>query len=222
MERFRLPAWQYCRLVETLQSEGAPLRDQASAFEPLPLVPGLEMTPYPHQQAALSAWLAAGRQVVVGALPPRPHRHPGAPRRHPHQPARAHRPEGYRTSVAALAGTVLAPYRVVRLIVRLSPRERAHYDALMATRNRFIQQCGIRLGSVTGWQAFVRASARSRAGRRTMLAYREVRALAFDTAGKLRVLADLLAERHPARTHKVRRPTGRMVKGTFDERLGGQ
>jgi hypothetical protein len=88
----------------------------------------------------------------------------------------------------------------VRLTVRLSPRERARYDALMATRNRFLAQCGIRLGSVAGWQTFVHASARSRAGRRAMLAHREARALAFGTAGKLRVLADLLAEHHPART----------------------
>ena len=30
-------------------------------------------------------------------------------------------PEVYRTSVAALSGTVLAPHRVVRLTVKLSP-----------------------------------------------------------------------------------------------------
>ena len=56
-------------------------------------------------------------------------------------------PEVYRTSAAALSGTVLAPHRVVRLTVRLSPRERQRYDALLETRNRFLQQCGIRLGS---------------------------------------------------------------------------
>ena len=94
-------------------------------------------------------------------------------------------PEVYHTSVAALAGTVLAPHRVVRLTVRLSPRERQRYDALLETRNYFLQSCGIRLGSVAGWQAFVHASARARAGRRAMLAHREARALAFGTAGKL-------------------------------------
>jgi superfamily II DNA or RNA helicase len=109
-------------------------------------------------------------------------------------------PEVYRTSAAALAGTVLAPHRVVRLTVRLSPRERQRYEALLATRNHFLEQCGIRLGNVAGWQAFVLASARSRAGRRAMLAHREARAIAFGTAGKLRVLADLLAQHHGART----------------------
>jgi superfamily II DNA or RNA helicase len=305
VERFRLPALQYRRLVEALQAEGTRLVDHAPAFGPLSLVPALEMTPYPHQRAALAGWLAAGRQGVIvlptgagktylaqlamqetqqstlivvptldlmhqwyahllAAFPDTPvgllgggshdrtpllvatydsaaiqadtlgnhfallifdecHHLPSAFTRviaeyslapyrlgltaTPERSDGTHTdlyaligPEVYRTSVAALAGTVLAPHRVVRLTVKLSPRERERYDALLETRNRFLQSCGIRLGSVSGWQAFVRASARSRAGRRAMLAHREARALAFGTAGKLRVLADLLAEHHPART----------------------
>jgi superfamily II DNA or RNA helicase len=39
--------------------------DQAPAFEALPLGPALEMAPYLHQQGALAAWLASGRQGVV-------------------------------------------------------------------------------------------------------------------------------------------------------------
>jgi superfamily II DNA or RNA helicase len=109
-------------------------------------------------------------------------------------------PEVYRTSVAALSGTVLARHRIVHLTVRLSPHERQRYDALIETRNRFLRERDIHLGSLTGWQAFVRASALSRAGRSAMLAHREARALAFGTAGKLRVLADLLAQHHPTRT----------------------
>lgn len=109
-------------------------------------------------------------------------------------------PEVYRTSAAALSGTVLASHRIVHLTVKLSQRERQRYDLLIATRNRFLQHQGIRLGTLDGWQAFVKASARSRAGRSAMLAHREARAIAFGTAGKLRVLADLLAQHHPART----------------------
>jgi superfamily II DNA or RNA helicase len=305
VERFRLPALHYRRLIDALTVEGTPFLDKACEFNTLPLVPALEMPPYPHQRAALAAWLAAGRQgfivlptgagktylaqlamqviqqstlIVVptlnlmhqwyahllAAFPDAPvgllgggshdrtpllvatydsaaiqaealgnhyallifdecHHLPSAftrviaeysmapyrlgltatPERNDGTHADLHAligPEVYRTSVAALAGTVLAPHRVVRLTVRLSPRERQRYDALLETRNRFVQSCGIRLGSVAGWQAFVRASARSRAGRRAMLAHREARALAFGTAGKLRVLADLLAPHHPART----------------------
>jgi hypothetical protein len=65
VERFRLPALHYRRLVESLRGEGTRLVDHAPAFGPLPLVPALTMPPYPHQRAALSAWLAAGRQGVV-------------------------------------------------------------------------------------------------------------------------------------------------------------
>jgi superfamily II DNA or RNA helicase len=109
-------------------------------------------------------------------------------------------PEVYRTSPTALSGTVLAPYDIARITVKLSRRERERYDALLETRNSFLQQHGIRLGTLVGWQTFVQASARSRAGRSAMLAHREARGIAFGTEGKLRVLAHLLAQHHPART----------------------
>ena len=292
VERFRVPAIYYRRLVEVLS-----VLDKAPEFGPLTLASALEMTPYPHQRAALAAWLTAGRIGVVvlptgagktylaqlavqaislstlivvptldlmhqwyahllAAFPDAPvgllgggahdstpllvatydsaaisaealgnkyallvfdecHHLPSdftrviaeyslapyrlgltaTPERSDGKDADLQAligPEVYRTSVADLSGSVLARHRVERLTVRLSPRERQRYDALIETRNRFLQERGIRLGSVTGWQAFVRASALSRAG--------EARALAFGTAGKLRVLADLLAQHHPART----------------------
>jgi superfamily II DNA or RNA helicase len=305
VERFRIPAICYRHLLEALRAEGTALLDKAREFGPLTLVPALEMTPYPHQRAALAAWLAAGRAGVVvlptgagktylaqlaiqatesstlivvptldlmhqwyahllAAFPDAPvgllgggghdsmplqvatydsaaiyaealgnkyallvfdecHHLPSeftrviaeyslAPYRlgltaTPERSDGKHvdlqaliGPEVYRTSVAALSGTILAAHRTVRLSVRLSPRERQRYDALLETRNRFLQQRGIALGSLSGWQAFVRASALSRAGRSAMLAHREARAIAFGTAGKLRVLVDLLAQHHPART----------------------
>jgi superfamily II DNA or RNA helicase len=67
-------------------------------------------------------------------------------------------------------------------------------------RNRFLQHQNIRLGSLKGWQQFVRASAQSQAGRRAMLAHREARNIALGTEGKIRVLADLLAEHYPEQT----------------------
>ncbi len=109
-------------------------------------------------------------------------------------------PEVYRASPEDLSGTVLSTHQIVRLNVRLSQSERQRYDALIETRNTFLRQQGIRLGSLSGWQDFVKASARSKAGRSAMLAHREARAIAFGTDGKLRVLADLLAQHHPART----------------------
>jgi superfamily II DNA or RNA helicase len=109
-------------------------------------------------------------------------------------------PEVYRVSPEALSGTVLSMHRAVRLKVKLSQRERQRYDDLIRARDLFLEHRGIRLGSLKGWQMFVQASARSRAGRSAMLAHREARAIAFGTSGKLRVLADLLAQHYPART----------------------
>ena len=65
VERFRIPALYYRRLVEALTAEGTTLVDSAREFSSLTLVPALEMTPYPHQREALAAWVAAGRLGVV-------------------------------------------------------------------------------------------------------------------------------------------------------------
>lgn len=105
-----------------------------------------------------------------------------------------------RRTPAELAGGALAEHRVVQIRVKLSAAERARYDALIGTRNAFLAQQGISLGTLSGWGRFVRASARSKAGRAAMLAHREARAIAFGTEGKLRVLADLLRRHFPERT----------------------
>lgn len=109
-------------------------------------------------------------------------------------------PEVYRKSAEELSGSALAKHKAVQIMVRLSQKERDRYEELIQIRNQFLQQSKIFLGSVQGWQRFVQASARSKAGRRAMLAHREARAIAFGTEGKLRVLADLLATHHPEKT----------------------
>ena len=109
-------------------------------------------------------------------------------------------PEVYRKRAEELAGTALARHQAVQIMVRLSQKERDRYDALIRQRNEFLQKSHIFLGSVQGWQRFVQVSAQSTAGRRAMLAHREARAIAFGTEGKLRVLADLLANHFPEKT----------------------
>ena len=104
-------------------------------------------------------------------------------------------PEVYRKSAADLAGTTLADYEVVQIAVQLSPEERDRYRSLLATRDSFLRQANIRLGSLQGWQRFVRDSARSSAGRRAMLAHREAKQIALGTAAKLEVLAETI-EKH--------------------------
>ncbi|WP_017326228.1 DEAD/DEAH box helicase [Synechococcus sp. PCC 7336] len=104
-------------------------------------------------------------------------------------------PQVYRKSADDLAGSTLADYEVVQIKVQLSVAERDRYQTLINSRNEFLQQANIRLGYLEGWQQFVRASARSPAGRRAMLAHREAKQIALGTAGKLQTLAELV-ERH--------------------------
>ena len=65
VERFRVPAMQYRNLVMALRAAGTELDDRAKAFHEVELIPKLEMEPYPHQQEALNAWVAAGRMGLV-------------------------------------------------------------------------------------------------------------------------------------------------------------
>jgi superfamily II DNA or RNA helicase len=106
----------------------------------------------------------------------------------------------YSRTAEELVGQALAHHEVIQIKVKLSQQERDRYDALIQTRNAFLQQSNIWLGTMDGWQQFVRASAQSQAGRRAMLAHREARAIALGTEGKLRVLADLLAQHYPDQT----------------------
>ncbi|MGG6296828.1 DEAD/DEAH box helicase family protein [Leptolyngbya sp. AN02str] len=106
----------------------------------------------------------------------------------------------YHRTAADLAGDALAHHELVPIRVKLSQEERDRYESLIRTRNQFLEQRKIRLGSIQGWQQFVMASAQSQAGRRAMLAHREARAIALGTEGKLRVLADLLTQHYPERT----------------------
>ncbi|MBD2462446.1 DEAD/DEAH box helicase [Oscillatoria sp. FACHB-1407] len=105
----------------------------------------------------------------------------------------------YRTA-EDLAGKALAPHDIVQVKVTLSQEERDRYDHLIQTRNQFLEKSNLWLGTLEGWQRFVQASAQSQAGRRAMLAHREARAIALGTAGKLRVLADLLTQHYPEQT----------------------
>lgn len=107
--------------------------------------------------------------------------------------------EVYRKRAEDLAGKALAKHEIVQIKVKLSQLERERYNQLIQTRNDFLKQSKISLGSLQGWQMFVQMSARSQSGRRAMLAHREAKDIALGTDGKLRILVNLLAEHYPAR-----------------------
>lgn len=304
IEKFRIPAINYRPLVETLQADNINFIDEAKAFTPLELIPSMEMTPYLHQQEALTAWKQAGRQGVV-VLPtaagktylaqlamqatPRTtliivptldlmhqwYAHlmaafpdieigllgGGSRDRTPilvatydsaaihaealgnryalvifdechHLPtdfnrviaeytiapyrlgltATPERTDGkhtelniligrevYRKTAEELAGDALAEHKIIPIKVKLSKQERDRYNQLIKTRNDFLREANISLGTLYGWQLFVQASCRSAAGRRAMLAHRQAKEIAIGTDGKMRILADLLAQHYPDR-----------------------
>ena len=101
----------------------------------------------------------------------------------------------FRRETHELAGEYLADYAVVRLRVELSEEERAAYERERDIFRGFLREKGISLSTLHGWQLFVAASARSQAGRRAMMAYRESKRIALGTDSKLRVLGELL-QRH--------------------------
>ncbi|MBK1990661.1 DEAD/DEAH box helicase family protein [Sphaerospermopsis aphanizomenoides BCCUSP55] len=107
--------------------------------------------------------------------------------------------EVYRQRAEDLAGKALAEHQIVQIKVKLSQLEREKYNQLIQTRNDFLKQSRISLGSLQGWQTFVQMSARSQVGRRAMLAHRQAKEIALGTDGKLRILIDLLAEHYPSR-----------------------
>jgi superfamily II DNA or RNA helicase len=107
--------------------------------------------------------------------------------------------EVYRKRAEDLAGKALAEHEIVQIKVKLSQLEREKYNQLIQIRNDFLKESKISLGSLQGWQRFVQMSARSQAGRRAMLAHREAKEIALGTDGKIRVLADILAEHYPER-----------------------
>ncbi|MGQ0504977.1 MAG: DEAD/DEAH box helicase family protein, partial [Myxococcaceae bacterium] len=62
---FRAPAHHYRAVIERLRELGAPYKDHARAYEPLPLQLTRAIEPFPHQKQALDAWIAKGCRGVV-------------------------------------------------------------------------------------------------------------------------------------------------------------
>ena len=105
----------------------------------------------------------------------------------------------YRKTPEELSGGALAEHKIVQVRVKLSEREQLRYEEAIAIRRKFLRESNISLGSLEGWQLFVRASARSPAGRKAMLAHREAKEIAMGTDAKLRVLVDLIQQHQTER-----------------------
>lgn len=103
----------------------------------------------------------------------------------------------YRKTAKELSGGALASHKLVQIKVKLSPEERKTYDKAIKIRNDFLRQSNISLSSLNGWQMFVKASAKSTAGRRAMLSHRQAKEIAAGTDGKLKMLTELITNHYP-------------------------
>ena len=101
-------------------------------------------------------------------------------------------PVVYRKEIVELSGEYLADYDTECVVLKLSPTERAEYDAERAIYVGFLRSQGIRMSSPQGWMDFVQRSCRGAAGRRAMQAYRRQRELALAAPAKLDYLELLL------------------------------
>jgi superfamily II DNA or RNA helicase len=100
----------------------------------------------------------------------------------------------YRRDIVEMSGKYLSEYETRRIVVNLSPAERAEYDAERGLYLGFLRSQGISMGSPTGWTDFIIRSSSSREGRRAMKAYQRQRAIAFAAPAKLEALDHLLHE----------------------------
>jgi len=101
-------------------------------------------------------------------------------------------PVVYRKEIVELSGEYLADYDTECVALKLSPSERAEYEAERAVYTGFLRSQGIRMSNPQGWMEFVQRSARGAAGRRAMQAYRRQRELALAAPAKLDYLEHLL------------------------------
>ncbi|BBA79566.1 DNA repair helicase [cyanobacterium endosymbiont of Rhopalodia gibberula] len=103
-------------------------------------------------------------------------------------------PVVYRKGVKDLAEETLAQHQIVQIKVKLSKLEKERYKQAIIIRNEFLRKSNISLGSLSGWQLFVKTSSRSSSGRRAMLAHRKAKEIAAGTDGKLKILTDLICQ----------------------------
>ncbi len=103
-------------------------------------------------------------------------------------------PTVYTLDIRDLTGHYLADYEVVRLAAALSPAERQAYDRARWVYRQFLGEHRVRISSPQGWGQFIQLTSRSRRGRAAWRAWREQKRIALQCAGKMELLAELLAQ----------------------------
>jgi superfamily II DNA or RNA helicase len=107
-------------------------------------------------------------------------------------------PEVYRASIEELAGTYLASFRLITILVGLTSSERQAYDAETSV---FRPVCRAFFDSAPGasWPDFVTAAFKSNEGRRALAAWRRSHAIVRYTREKRSIVNDLLLKHRDSR-----------------------
>lgn len=101
-------------------------------------------------------------------------------------------PVVYRQDIRGLAGEYLSDYETVRVRVELTAGEREQYLRSRQIYLDFLREHGIRIASPGGWSRFLIETSRSERGRKALFAYREQKAIAQASRGKLAALERLV------------------------------
>lgn len=103
-------------------------------------------------------------------------------------------PKVYERRVSDLAGDHLAPFRIERIHVDLSPQEKKEYSSAMAVYKGFLRKRGIRINSPEGFRRLVMISGRDREAREALLAKMKAMGIALNSPSKIGELRRVLAE----------------------------
>jgi superfamily II DNA or RNA helicase len=98
----------------------------------------------------------------------------------------------YQLGVNALTGTHLSPYTHEKILVDLTPKERAIYDREYAVFTTYLRKKGIPMRSRHDFQRFIRFTGGDPEARTALLARNRAVEIALNSETKIQVLADLI------------------------------
>ena len=101
-------------------------------------------------------------------------------------------PVVYRKGIKELAGSFLADYETIKILIELKEHEKAEYESVRQEYTDFLRQKEISMGGYGGWNQFIRVAARSAQGRSAFKAYLRSKQLAQSAQGKIECLEKLI------------------------------
>lgn len=105
----------------------------------------------------------------------------------------------FRVGVGDIAGKELAPFRVERVYVDLTPEEKREYKECKEVFDKFLKKYGLSMSSQDDFHKLIKLASRDREARRALLARLEMSKIAMNTRAKIEKLREILAEHEKSR-----------------------